>query len=188
MTVSRKLSTGEHDAISSVVAGVDETARQQEAKWGVGRLELLVSNELREKFRRQLRRFNDAITEQDVHQIRQAGAAMQRGWEALDEAATEAGAEPLKENMWEILLPDGRVVAFCQDNMNAYAVFRAGRNVDVWTPEEMARLIVSFPEIALAKQTFPGTTVISARSKQISEFEDIPNAGEYLDEPAQEDV
>ena len=171
-TPALRQSPAEYDAIQSVVDGVDEDARRQEAKWGVGRLELLVPDELREKFRRQLTRFNEAIIKQSVYDVRQSGAAMRRGWEALDRAATAAGAEPLKEDMWEILLPDGRVVAFCRDNTHAYAVFRSGRKVDVWTPEEIARLIDKFPEIALAKKTFPGATVVSARSKQTED--DVP--------------
>jgi hypothetical protein len=179
----RRLTRGEHDAIQSVVGGVEHLARQMEDKWGVGRLELLVADELREKFRKQLRRFNDAITQQDVHQVRQTGAGMQRGWEALDKAATAADAEPLKEDMWEILLSDGRVVAFCRDNAHAYVTFRSGRLVDVWTPEEIARLIEKFPEIALAKQTFPGATVVSARSKQPPGIVDEGGeVGEFSDE------
>src|SRR5678816_873764 len=158
-----------YDAIGSVVDGLDEVARQQEAKWGVGRLELLVDDELRTKFRRQLRRFNEAITDNDVERVRQSGAAMRRGWEALDQAATKAGAKPIDPEIWEINLADGRVVALCKTIPEAFAVSRSGRYIDVWTVEEIARLIEKFPEIALAKETFPGALVESARSKKVPE-------------------
>lgn len=157
----------DYDAIQSVIDGVDEVARQQEARWGVGRLELLVSNDLREKFRRQLKRFNDAITEHEVAQVRKSGEGMKRAWQALDQAATEAGAAPLSPEFWEVQLSDGRVIAFCRDRVDAFAVFRAGRYIDVWSTQEVMQLIEKFPEIALAKTTFPGATVVSARSKRV---------------------
>jgi len=157
----------DYDAIQSVIDGVEEVARQCENRWGVGRLELLVSNDLREKFRRQLVRFNEAIEEHDVARVRITGAAMQRAWAALDQAATEAGAQLLAPEYWEALLPDGRVIAFCRDNVDAFAVFREGRLMDIWSTNEILQLIKSFPEIVLAKDTFPGATVTSARSKQL---------------------
>jgi hypothetical protein len=40
---TKQISRYEHDAIQAVIDGVDETARRGEDKWGVGRLELLVS-------------------------------------------------------------------------------------------------------------------------------------------------
>jgi len=158
-----------YDAISSIVDGADEAARQREAKWGVGRLELLVNDELRTKFRRQVRRFNEAITDGDVERVRQSGAAMRRGWEALDHAATKMGAKPIDPEIWEINLSDGRVVALCKTLPDAFATVRSGRYVDVWTVEEIARLIEKFPEIVLAKETFPGVLVQSVRAKQPAE-------------------
>lgn len=169
-----KITRGEYDAIRSVVDGVDEVAREQEAKWGVGRLELLVSDDLREKFRKQLQRFNEAIAVHDVERVRQAGPAMRRGWIALDFAATAAGAATIDPDIWEIGLSDGRVVALCRSKADAFAVYHAKRHVDVWTTEEIARLIEAFPQIALAKSTFPGALVESVRSKQLSEpIEDV---------------
>lgn len=165
----RQITRGEYDATQAVIDGVDEVARQMETKWGVGRLELLVSDELREKFRKQARRFNEAITQHDVESVRQAGAGMRRGWEALDKAATEAGAQQLDPDIWEIQLSDGRVVALCRTKADAFATYRAGRHVDVWTTDEIKRLIESFPQIALAKQSFPGALVENVRTKGLVE-------------------
>jgi hypothetical protein len=162
---TKQISRYEHDAIQSVVEGVDEAARRSEDKWGVGRLELLVGDELREKFRRQQRRLTRPLKSQDVEQVRSAGGAMRRGWEVLSQAATEAGAEPLSPEVWEIAMTDGRVVALCRNQADAYHAFRAGRHADVWTLEEVKRLIEAWPEIALAKQTFPGAEVVSARMR-----------------------
>jgi hypothetical protein len=164
----RQVAWQEYDAIQSVVDGVDVVAVDCERKWGVGRLELLVSDELREKFRRQLRRFNDAINDNDVERVRQSGPAMRRAWEVLDKAAAEAGQQPIDPDVWEVALSDGRVVALCRNNTDGSAVSRAGRHVDVWTVDEIVHLIEAFPTIALAKSTFPGARVESARSKRVS--------------------
>lgn len=175
----RRISWPEYDAIQAVIDGVDQCAQQHERKWGVGRLELLVSDELREKFRKQFRRYNEAITEHDVHKVRQAGAAMRRGWEALDREAAAAGCKQLDPEVWEIRMPDGRVAAFCKDNTDAFAATWAGRYVDVWTLDEVARIIERFPDIALAKQTFPGATIVNIRSKRIHEpMDNLPFAAE----------
>jgi len=163
----------QHDAIQSVIDGVDQVASEMEAKWGVGRLELLVDDELRTKFRRQLERFNDAIQGYDLERVRQTGGGMRRAWEALDKAAAIVGAKQLDPEVWEIAMPDGKVIAFCKTMPEAFHVARAGRYIDVWTVEEVARLIEKFPEIALAKETFPGALIKSARSKHISEPIDV---------------
>lgn len=175
MIQTRKIGWQEYDAIQAVLDGVDELARQMERKWGVGRLELLVDDELREKFRRQQRRFDDALQERDVYKVRQAGAAMRRGWEALDRAAATAGAKQLDPSIWEIQMPDGRVAGFCRDNTDAYAATWSGRYIDVWTIEEIARIIEKFPEIALAKQTFPGATVVNVKHRPLPKpCDDVP--------------
>lgn len=166
---ARKIGWQEYDAIKSVIDGVDKVAVECERKWGVGRLELLVSDELREKFRRQLRRFNEAINAYDVERVRQSGSAMRRAWETLDRVAQETNQQPLSPEVWEIALSDGRVVALCRDNIDGIAIARAGRYIDVWAVDEIARVIEAFPEIGSAKQTFPGATVKHARSKRVYE-------------------
>lgn len=183
---NKRIGWQEYDAIQAVIDGVDQVAQGMERKWGVGRLELLVEDDLREKFRRQQRRFNEAITEHEVHKVRQAGSAMRRGWEVLDAAATKAGAKELELSVWEIRMPDGRVAAFCRDNTEAFAATWTGRYVDVWTVEEIARIIEKFPEIAIAKQVFPGATVTNVRSKRLAApigdlpFDELEDADEQV--------
>lgn len=137
-------------------------------------MELLVSDELREKFRRQLRRFNEAIEAHDVERVRQAGWAMRRGWEVLDKAAAAAGAAPLDPEVWEVRLPGGRIAAVCRGGADAFAATRSGRWLEVWTLEEFARVVENFPMLALAKQTFPGALIEDIRPKRASEQDDEP--------------
>ncbi len=159
----------EHDAISAVTTGVDAVAVEMESRWGVGRLPLLVSDELREKFTRQLRRLDQAIVANDVERIRQSGAATKRAWLALDQAATETGQQQLQPNAWEVRLADGRVVALCRTNAEAHAEVRSGRHLEVWTIDEIARIMFAFPGLGTAKQVFPGATVESVRSRRVGE-------------------
>jgi hypothetical protein len=170
-------------AIDSVIDGIMATQQQYEDKWGVGRLELLVDDELRLKFRDQYNRFNDAVMEHDVALVRVRGAAMNRAWVALDQAATAAGALPLDPEVWEIELPDGRVIAFCRHLHDSFHVARSGRHIEIWTPEEIVRVITAYPEIALAKDVFPGATVVSIKPKRL---EDAPEP-DYLDSLEEEE-
>jgi hypothetical protein len=176
----------EYDAIQSVIEGVDEVAKQYEAKWGVGRLDLLVPDDLREKFRKQQFRFDAAIMSHDIEAIRKSGAAMKRAWEALDAVAVECGNQPLELNVWEVAMSNGHVAAFVQTNAEAAIVTRSGRYLEVWTLAEVARVIDKFPEIALAKQTFPGATVKVVRFKKPVDWsigDEIPS---FDDEPEEE--
>jgi hypothetical protein len=158
------------EAIQSVIDGVVATTTRYEDKWGVGRLELLVDDELRLRFRDQYKRFNDAVMAHDVVLVRTRGAAMNRAWDVLDRTAEAAGAQPLDPEIWEIELPDGRVIAFCRHLHDSFHVARSGRQIEIWTPEEIVRVITAFPEIAKAKDVFPGATVVSVKPKPLSDF------------------
>ena len=67
----------------------DRVARSMELKWGIGRLETLVSEELAEKFQRQQELLNEAIEKLGVHD-----RAMCRAYQLLDAEATRLKAKP----------------------------------------------------------------------------------------------
>lgn len=188
-TVAPPINRYDYDAINSVVDGVDACARKYEDKWGVGRLELLVSDELREKFRRQMERFNDAISKHDVVKVRISGAATHRAWQALDKAAEDTGQKPLEPEVWELAMPGGRVIVFCRHIHDSYAAYRNGRDIEVWTPDEIIRLIDKYPDIVLAKQTFPGAYVQAVRAKSIpNELAESESDIVYADEAEAEEL
>jgi hypothetical protein len=157
-----------YDAISAVTAGVDEVAHEMETKWGVGRLVLLVDDDIRAKFNRQLRRFDEAIQSNDLERIQQTGAATRRAWVALDLAATIAGKPQLQPDVWEAHLEDGRVVVICRTNAEAHAEVRSGRHAEVWTLDEIARILVAYPGLG-APRVFPGGLVEPVESRQLVE-------------------
>ena len=77
--------------------------------------------QLRARFDQQRQLFNAALVTDDDEQVALHGAAMRRGWDALDAAATEAGAEPLSPKIWECVLPNsGDVVSIVRTEAEAY--------------------------------------------------------------------
>jgi hypothetical protein len=147
----------------AIVDGVDYRCRELDRKWGIGRLRLLVDDELRARFDRQRQLFNVALVDDNEEQVALHGAAMRRGWDALDVAATEAGAEPLHPNVWECQLPNGEVVAIVRTEAEAQHVCR---DCEVYTMVEIAMLIERLgDQIRKIKTLYPGATVAEIRDR-----------------------
>src|SRR5829696_3426767 len=126
-------SHGTYIAGRAVLDETDAVAADMEAKWGCGRLRLLVSPELREKFDRQRVLFNQAVWHgQDLEQVRRESLRMVKAWQALDQAATEAGERPVDPTAIETVLPDGTVAVIVPDGM-AYVPQADGRRMAVYT-------------------------------------------------------
>ena len=163
-------------AIKAVVDGVDHLAEEIENKWGVGRPRLLVDDDMRERFDRQAHLFNKAVTRRDVNAVRRHGEGMSKGWIALDKCASERGALPLDPDVWEWSGPDG-VIAVVRTNPEAHAVLREGRAVEVWTLEEVGRVVSGFRDtIGEIKRVFPGAEVVDARIRPtaLDEYDESP--------------
>lgn len=156
------------DSIQSILAGVDHAATEAERKWGVGRLRLLVEDEMREKFDRQVCKLDQAVAAYDLDGVQTHGPGMTRAWQALDRRATELGAAPLQPVVWETILADGTVAAIVRTTAEAHAIAAEGRRVQVWTLDELARLIDRAPQIGEAKIAFPGALVTDVRKRAAS--------------------
>jgi hypothetical protein len=146
----------------------DQTACEMEAKWGADRLRLLVGLELREKFDRQRYLLNQAIWHGQLDDVRNQSERMVRAWLALDAAAVAAGKARLSPMVWEVALADGSVAAIVPSDEHAAEVRADGRQVSVYSLDEIGRLLVAFPEIAKAKATFPGAEVTQI-AKRVSD-------------------
>lgn len=158
--------------ITSVVDGVDHVAQQMEHKWGVGRLRLLVSADLRARFDAQRERFNRAVFGNDAEATAKHGQAMSTAWQKLDEAATAAGAKPLDPEVWETATDDGEVIAIARTNAEAATIFRQNRAMRVFTLAEIGRVIGHFPELLMrAKEVFPGATVEAVHQRATFDVE-----------------
>ncbi len=163
-----------HASSQSVLDGLDETARQMEMTWGVGRLRVLVSDFLRLKFDAQAEKLNTAITDGKPEFIVVQAEGMRRAWLALDKAAREAGYRPLDPNIWEIVLPTAGV---------AVAVVRTEAEASIVAKD---RLVFTLAEIGgyleknsdamwRVRKKHPGTLLtMKPKSFDWSKGDDIP--------------
>lgn len=166
------------------IDGADETASEMEAKWGVGRLRLLVSADLREKFDRQRYLFNQAIWHGELETVKREAGRMVTAWQVLDRAASAAGKQALLPDVWEVALADGSVAAIVPDNARAAIAIGDGRQVSVYTLEEIGRLLSSYSEIAKAKLVFPGAVVTDIRPRSIDDpLNAVWDTDQSLDDP-----
>lgn len=84
------------EAVQKALAPLDRIAQAMERKWGSAeRLASLVSPEMAAKFGSAQDKLNLAIRINDPEAVPAKVAVMIRGWQALDKAATEAGAAKL---------------------------------------------------------------------------------------------
>ena len=148
---------GEYIAGRAHLDGVDAMAVAMEAKWGNGRLRLLVPPELREKFDRQRYLLNGAINHGDLAAVIREAARMTTAWRALDTAAEQAGANQLPLGVLEVTLEDGSVVAIAQDYDSRLA---KGRAVAVYTLDEIGHILSRYQALNVVKLTWPGATVV----------------------------
>jgi hypothetical protein len=161
----------------------DAVASEMEAKWGCGRLRLLVPCELREKFDRQRYLLNQAIWHgKDVEAVRREAGRMVKAWRALDKAATEAGKGPLDSQVLEVTLDDGTVAAIVPSNAHIASVRAEGRKMAVYTLEDVARLLSHDKAIFTAKLAFPGATVTSVRRMPSDPLDAFDNSAQGLDD------
>jgi len=89
---------------------------------------------------------------------------MVKAYQALDAAAQTAGKKPISAEVWEIPLPDGTVAALVKTNAEAHKVVSEGRQMAVYTLDEIGRLIAGFPQILKAKEIFEGAQITAVRT------------------------
>lgn len=164
------------------IVPIDEAWRRTEQKWGVGRLERLVSAEARAALHRGMNAYDDAIGDRNAMKVAEVGAKLIRLLGQLDAEAERLGHKPIDPSCWEAALADGSVLVVCRTTAEAGAVSRAalkgegnlpadlqlavaatqaGRALHVWTMYEVARMIeaVGSPVSAI-KQAFPEARIV----------------------------
>jgi hypothetical protein len=178
------LSSEDATTLQAYIMGVDHTATEAEAEWGMDRLPLLVDAELRAKFMRQEVRWRTALeaaygakflTRAMLDDVAAKAAAMQRAWAALAAAASEAGHRPLRPEVWETRLRDGTVVALVKSAAEISAVRAEGRHVVVYCLEDVGSVIDALPDcLQAAMQVFPGAKIQPERRRGVSYDDPIP--------------
>ena len=149
----------DYSLAKAILDGVDHVITTAERTWGVGRLRLLVSDDLRARWDRQWLAWCRAVEGDDVGAIQKQGAAVRRAVAALEADAKAAGQQPLLPDVWETRHND-RVIVVCRTSAEAGVVAREGRAVEIWTLDELVRLaLADRPGLAAVKEVFPGSTV-----------------------------
>jgi hypothetical protein len=186
----RDNSHGTYIAAQASIDTADQVATQMELKWGCGRLRLLVSAELCERFDRQRYLFNQGVWHGDLEMVRREASRMIAAWRKLDQAATEMGAAPLSPTVWEITLKDGTVAAIVPDNQQAHAVVAQGRRVAVYSLAEIGRMLEDYRAVSAAKLTFPGASVEAIRrpANDIDPLNAIVDTKPHLDAPMDDPI
>jgi len=172
-----------HLDVGDVVAGriyaamqpVDQMAIVMEGRWGVGRLERIVSVDTASRFGAAREKLNQAIDANDADLVTAKASVMVRAWQALDKEATDAGHEHLKVEAWVAHDDEGQAFTVVKTLAEAHAVAKqevAGR---VYHLQEIARIIASFerraPVVQVAKDTFKNATVSAINYKKVSRDE-----------------
>ena len=165
----------DHYKKRSLTEGLDYLAREMEIKWGVDRLPLLVSDQMRAAFYRQKDLLDEALQSGDLTLIDIQVGGMKRAWQALDQEATRSQQAVLSADIWEVRLPvSGRVVAIVKTSAEAHAIARP--DLETWTITEIAQLIDGMDEsLTKIKQLFPGAEVTAITKKETpSQQQDKP--------------
>jgi hypothetical protein len=135
-----------------------------EGKWGVGRLQRLVSPDMAARFGSAKDKLNEAIRSNDGEAVANRAAVLIRGWQALDKAATEAGCETLPLRTVAVQ-HEGRAYVVAWDRADVHKAAKLSRAPEnVLTVHE---LLIAYEALKSkvdgVKQAFPGAEVVRAR-------------------------
>lgn len=158
---------GMYIAGRSYLDEADALEVELEMKWGRGRLPLLVSQELREKYTRQRYLMSQARWSGSLEDVRRESSRMCNAHKAIEKAAYEAGHKPIDPAIFEVTLEDGTVAAIVKDPAMANKVLAQGRKVNVYDLEEIGNMIFAFKDILKVKEHFPGATVEKTKMRII---------------------
>ena len=130
-TTPRKIHSPEdHDRFRRALIPIDEAMWASEQRFGVGRLERLVSPATLAAYQRGWTLYRAALEDGDGAALEVIGPKMIRALEVMAAEAEAAGYKPLAPETWEAALPDGRVLVIVRSQAEASSLLRASRAAD----------------------------------------------------------
>jgi len=147
------------------VAPFDHMAHAMDRKWGVDRLVELVPPEMAERYGAAMAKLNAAIDAADPEQVSLRAGVCMRGMAAMDQAATEAGAEPASQDVW-LVQADGREFGLLRDARAWQSVQEKHPGVRLISEREMVLAIEMYQRslagqmVQAVKDSFPQADVI----------------------------
>jgi len=151
-------------AVTDALKPLDRVAVEIEARWGVGRLPRLVSPDMAARFGSAKHKLDEAIRANDGEAVAKRAAVMIRGWQALDQAATEAGCEALPLRTVGVR-HEGRayVVAWDRGDVHRAAMLSNDPARVVTVHELLVAWEALRARIEGVKAAFPGAEVVRAK-------------------------
>lgn len=149
------------DRIAAAIAPTDTVARAVDQRWGVGRIESLISSSSLTRWHQGRQLYDQAIRQNDADAVERLAPKIAQALRAMEAEAEAAGHAPLSPVAWEAPLADGRVLVVTRTFAEAHALQGSsdGRERVVWTMEELANVLPQLEQIQLAKICFPGARV-----------------------------
>jgi len=155
----------QYDQMYGAMRPVDAIASEMELRWGVGRLETLVTPETAAKFESARAKLDVAIFNKDPELVTQRAGVMVRGWKALEAEALRLGHKPAPPELWYAKAPeeyglDEMQFVIAKDNS---AATLAQTDLPVYTVTEVARIIRlwrSQSDVSKVKNIFAGAEVV----------------------------
>ena len=118
------------DRFRRALIPVDQAFWESEQRFGVGRLERLVSPATLAAYQRGWTLYRAALEDGDGAALESVGPKMIRALEVMAAEAEAAGHKPLAPETWEAALPDGRVMVVVRSQAEASSLLRASRAAD----------------------------------------------------------
>lgn len=145
--------------IAGLMLGVNDAAAAFERRWTLGALRRLDA-ELHAKLLRQKDRYSQALVTGTLADARKHAEGMERGWNAAVTAME--GAQAPEDAYWVGQAKNGQKIAITQQRTAMGRVQEVhGNNVAVFTPDELADLVVGFELVKQAKELFPDAEIIN---------------------------
>ena len=167
---ARKLrTTEEYQRFKLALVQVDQAFWESEQRYGVGRLERIVSPATLAAYQRGWAAYRLALEEGDAAAVEQIGPKMIAALAFMDAEATAAGHKPLDVSTWETALPDGRVLVVVRTVAEASAVSRAEKAAKaVSAAPRLGMTVVSdpvAPEPPSTETTLPADLAVTVRQQ-----------------------
>jgi hypothetical protein len=131
MSAARKIRTAEdHQRFRLAMVPIDEAMWASEQRWGVGRLERIISPTTLAAWQRGWSAYRVALDDCDGPAVERIGPRMIQALAVMAAEAERNGHQPLAPDTWEADMGNGVVLVVVRTSAEASAVLRASRAAD----------------------------------------------------------
>ena len=156
--------------IERYVNRFDEIMVFYEAKWGIGVLPELATDEMRQKWDKHIAKLNDAIQRKDLKKLAVLVDGAVKGLEAIEKEVEGRGIEPEEPECMDVKLESGFHLRIAKNHTQARSVTEEG--VYVWSLQEVARVIEKdYTLVNKVKDVFPEAKVVVVKNEGQDDFD-----------------